>query len=229
MPALNASIFIGIRMTVDRLDSRAPSRHRSRRGADAQSPSGRTAARGEPAPGQAVENRHSPQYQPFGHSPQYSSSGHSQQYQPSQTSQRSGHSAPQSGAQPVSALQILIALLVAPLAWLAQVGIAEMVLGQSCVGGAPLFVVHALAWTRLSVVAASLVCLILGAFGTFVAWRILWRTAHIPWRFPSALRGTRAERDWFLSRIGAMSSTMFMLGLMTTELAMLVIAPCSPW
>jgi hypothetical protein len=160
-----------------------------------------------------VENRHSPQYQPFGHSPQYSSSGHSQQYQPSQTSQRSGHSAPQSGAQPVSALQILIALLVAPLAWLAQVGIAEMVLGQSCVGGAPLFVVHALAWTRLSVVAASLVCLILGAFGTFVAWRILWR----------------AERDWFLSRIGAMSSTMFMLGLMTTELAMLVIAPCSPW
>ena len=38
-----------------------------------------------------------------------------------------------------------------------------------------------------------------------------------------------AERDWFLSRICAMSSTMFMLGLVATDIAMLVIAPCSPW
>jgi hypothetical protein len=28
---------------------------------------------------------------------------------------------------------------------------------------------------------------------------------------------------------GAMSSTMFMLGLVATDIAMLVIAPCSPW
>jgi hypothetical protein len=138
-------------------------------------------------------------------------------------------SASQSSAQQVSGLQILIALLLAPLAWLAQVGIAEMVLGGPCTVGGPLFVVHAMPWTPATVAVASLVCLVFGSAGAFVAWRNLWRTARIPWRFPSALRGTRAERDWFLSRICAMSSTMFMLGLVATDIAMLVIAPCSPW
>ncbi|SIO24457.1 hypothetical protein [Paraburkholderia phenazinium] len=135
----------------------------------------------------------------------------------------------QSHAQQISATQILIALLLAPLAWLAQVSIAEMVLGGSCAAGGPLFVVHTMPWTPATVVVASVVCLIFGGVGAYVAWRNLWRTARIPWRFPSALRGTRAERDWLLSRICAMSSTMFILGLVATDIAMLVIAPCSPW
>jgi hypothetical protein len=118
---------------------------------------------------------------------------------------------------------------VPPLAWLAQVSIADMVLGQRCVVGAPLFVVHAMPWTPLTVVVASVVCLIFAVFGTFVAWRNLWRTARIPWRFPAALKGTRAERDWFLSRLCAMSSTMFIIGLVATDVAMRLIAPCSPW
>jgi hypothetical protein len=138
-------------------------------------------------------------------------------------------SASRPSAQQVSGLQILIALLLTPLAWLAQVGIAEMVLGGPCTVGGPLLVVHAMPWTPATVAGASLICLIFGSVGVFVAWRNLWRTAGIPWRFPSALRGTRAERDWFLSRICAMSSTMFMLGLVATDIAVLVIAPCSPW
>lgn len=132
-------------------------------------------------------------------------------------------------AQPVSATRILVALLVAPFAWLAQVGIADSVLGERCVVGGPLFVVHTMPWTPLTVALASLVCLIFGGLGTVVAWYNLWRTARIPWRFPSALKGTRVERDWFLARISALSSSMFMLGLIATDIAILVIAPCSPW
>jgi hypothetical protein len=140
------------------------------------------------------------------------------------------HDNPQQAADgTISATQILIALLVAPLAWLAQVAIAEMMLSERCVVGGPLFVVHSMPWTPLTVALASLLCLIFGVFGTLMAWRNLWRTARIPWRFPSALRGTRAERDWFLARISALSSSMFMLGLIATEIAILVIAPCSPW
>lgn len=207
-------------MTADRFNARAPSCHGPRRDTDSQSPTGRTVVR-EPASAQPVRT---PQAQ----------IQQAQQIQQSQHSPQSQHpdatrSATQSAPQQISALQILIALLVTPLAWLAQVSIAEMVLGQRCVAGAPLFVVHAMAWTPLTVVVASVVCLIFAAFGTFVAWRNLWRTAHIPWRFPAALKGTRAERDWFLSRICAMSSTMFILGLIATDVAMLVIAPCSPW
>ncbi|MFP3183984.1 MAG: hypothetical protein RXS25_25040 [Paraburkholderia sp.] len=135
----------------------------------------------------------------------------------------------QAAAGTIGAPQLLIALLVAPLAWLAQVAIAEMMLSERCVVGAPLFVVHAMPWTPLTVALASLLCLLFGAFGTLMAWRNLWRTARIPWMFPSALRGTRAERDWFLARICALSSSMFILGLIATEIAIVVIAPCSPW
>jgi hypothetical protein len=131
--------------------------------------------------------------------------------------------------QTVSAPRTLIALLVAPLAWLAQLGIAELVLGQGCVVGGPVFVVNAVPWTPLTVAIASSICLVFALFGAFVAWRNLWRTARISWRFPAALKGTRAERDWFLSRVCALSSTMFVLGLLATDTAMLLIAPCSPW
>ncbi|SDH26097.1 hypothetical protein [Paraburkholderia phenazinium] len=159
------------------------------------------------------------------------SHGHGRVREPAATPQdkRQPISPQQAAAQPISATQILIALLVAPLAWLAQVGIADMVLGASCAVGSPLFVVHTMAWTPLTVVLVSLVCLIFGGFGTLVAWRNLWRTARIPWRFPSALKGTRAERDWFLARLSALSSSMFILGLIATEIAILIIAPCSPW
>jgi hypothetical protein len=135
----------------------------------------------------------------------------------------------QAGAQQISGTQILIALLLAPLAWLAQVAIAEMVLGDACPVGGPVFVVHSITWTPATVAVASVFCLLFGGVGAYVAWRNLRRTADIPWRFPSALRGTRAERDWFVARICAMSSTMFMLGLVGTDVAMLLIAPCSPW
>lgn len=131
--------------------------------------------------------------------------------------------------RPISAAQNLIALLAAPLAWLAQVAMAEMLLGSQCVAGSPLFVAQTMAWTPLMLVVASLICLTLGGYGTFIAWRNLWRTARIPWGFPAVLKGTRAERDWFMSRVCAMSSTMFMLGLLATDVAMLLIAPCSPW
>jgi hypothetical protein len=131
--------------------------------------------------------------------------------------------------QTVSAPRTLIAVLVAPLAWLAQLGIAQMMSGQGCVMGGPLFVVQTMPWTPLTVAMVSLVCLAFGGFGAFIAWSNLLRTTRISWRFPAALRGTRAERDWFLSRVCALSSTMFALGLLTTDIAMLLIAPCSPW
>ena len=208
---VNTRIFIGISMTADRFNSRAPSCHGPRRDADTQSPSGRAVAR-EPVCVQPVRI----------------AQVHIQQAQHAQQPDEK-RSATQSVRDQVSALQILMALLVPPLAWLAQVSIADMVLGQRCVVGAPLFVVHAMPWTPLTVVVASVVCLIFAGFGTFVAWRNLWRTARIPWRFPAALKGTRAERDWFLSRLCAMSSTMFIIGLVATDVAMRIIAPCSPW
>lgn len=135
--------------------------------------------------------------------------------------------------QTVSATRTLIALLFAPLAWLAQLGIAELVLGQGCLksaaAGGPVFVVLAMPWTPTTLAVASLACLVFGGLGGWVAWRNLLRTAQISWRFPTALRGTRAERDWFISRVCALSSTMFVLGLLTTDIAMLLITPCSPW
>ena len=129
----------------------------------------------------------------------------------------------------IGAPQTLIALLLAPLAWLAQLGIAGQVLGQACLADRSFFVAHSMPRTPLTVAIASLVCLFFATCGALLAWRNLWRTARIPWRFPAGFKGTRAERDWFLSRVCALSSTMFVLGLLATDLAMVLMSPCSPW
>ncbi|RFU44652.1 hypothetical protein [Paraburkholderia sp. DHOC27] len=126
----------------------------------------------------------------------------------------------------ISAPRTLFALLVAPLAWLAQVAMAELVLERGCHAAGPMFLARSMPWTPLGLGVASLVCLVFAVAGAALAWRNLWRTAQISWRFPAALKGTRAERDWFLSRVSALSGTMFVLGLLATDVAMLLIAPC---
>lgn len=178
-----------------------------------------------------IDSRVHPRHGPGRRAETRTPAGHGRLREPAATApaRRQPISPQQEAVRPISVAQNLLALLLAPLAWLAQVGIAQMLLGGRCVVGGPLFVVHSIAWTPPMVVLACLVCLVFGGFGSLMAWRNLWRTARIPWAFPSALKGTRAERDWLLARISALSSAMFVLGLIATDFAILVIASCNLW
>jgi hypothetical protein len=128
----------------------------------------------------------------------------------------------------VTATQMLIAMSVAPLAWLAEMAIAQTLSSQDCAGGGP-YVLRALPWTPLTVTLASFVCLALAAYGAATAWRNLRLTTRMPWRPIAKVKGSRAESDWFLSRVTVISSTMFLLGLIATEIGAAIISPCSPW
>jgi hypothetical protein len=128
----------------------------------------------------------------------------------------------------VSAPQMLIAMFVAPLAWLVEMAIAQTQATSDCLAGGR-FASIALPWTPLTVALANFICLALAAFGTAVAWRNLRRTTRMSWRSNAEVKGTRAESDWFLSRVSAIFSTMFGFGLVATGVGAALISPCSQW
>jgi hypothetical protein len=132
---------------------------------------------------------------------------------------------PSDGSRPIGWPRTLVALLAAPLAWLLQLGIAQQLVRQRCLSDALSFVASPGVWASPGMVAAGLACIVLGGVGLAVAWHNLRRTSRINWRFPAAMRGTRAERDWFIARVCALSSTMFVLCLAATDVA-LTMAPC---
>lgn len=128
----------------------------------------------------------------------------------------------------VSAPEMLIAMFVAPLAWLVEMAIAQTQATSDCLVGGR-FAASALPWTPLTVALANFICLALAGFGTAVAWRNLRRTKRMSWRSIAHVKGTRAESDWFLSRVCTILSTMFGFGLVATGVGAALISPCNQW
>ncbi|MEM5371191.1 hypothetical protein V4C53_34855 [Paraburkholderia azotifigens] len=125
--------------------------------------------------------------------------------------------------------RLLIATLATPLSWFAQMFIGEVLTAQACSlsdarhpGAAP-------AWVMPSMMVLSVACFVAGIAGVVVAWRTVIFTRT---RREQAL-GERARRvtelEWFLARVSALSSAMFMFGLVSTDLAVLVVSPCGRW
>lgn len=136
----------------------------------------------------------------------------------------------------------LVGIFAAPLAWVGQTCISEALAAQGCdpyTGG--LGVASSMRWASAAVVVLSVVCFVLGAVGTFVAWRN-WRRNNDAVRYTTApstptsgsdagrvMPPRWAERDWFLARVGALSSTLFLFALIATDVAVVVVAPCRTW
>ncbi|MFT4067035.1 hypothetical protein [Paraburkholderia sp.] len=124
---------------------------------------------------------------------------------------------------------VLTGLLTAPCAWLLQMMVTETLAAQTCYPynhplGMPL-----VPWMRPALVAISALCLVAGAFGTWVAWRNLRRIAPMKWGAWSGARRTRAELDWFLTHVAAMCSTLFLFALISTDVAVAIVSPCRWW
>jgi hypothetical protein len=124
---------------------------------------------------------------------------------------------------------MLVALFFAPIAWLSEMAIAPSLSVHSCMagGGAPLL--RTVPWALVMILAASFACLLLATLGTAGAWTNVRRTARMSWRSGAGRKGTRAESDWFLSRIGLISSAMFTFGLVVMEIGSVIISPCAFW
>jgi hypothetical protein len=123
----------------------------------------------------------------------------------------------------LAAMQPVIALLGAPLAWIVQICVCESLASQACYPAQdPLVRPH---FPGLSgyIGAVSLVCLALAMGGLAAAWRG-WRAAGSAGSDNSDQRAAR-----FIYRVAILSSPIFVLGLLVTAMAALIVSPCKPW
>jgi len=121
------------------------------------------------------------------------------------------------------ALQQIYALLGAPLAWIVQICVCEALTAQVCYPAENPLTRPNLHALSAFIGAVSLVCLSVALGGLAAAWRG-WRTMR---RGDGANPDRRAGR--FLFRVAILSSPMFVLGLIVTAMAALIVSPCKAW
>ncbi|WP_213768790.1 hypothetical protein [Caballeronia sp. dw_19] len=121
------------------------------------------------------------------------------------------------------ALQQIYALLGAPLAWIVQICVCEALAAQACYPAQDPLAHPDLHALGAYIGAVSLVCLAVALGGLTAAWR--------GWRTLRQGAGTNPDRraGRFLFHVAILSSPMFVLGLLVTAMAALIVSPCKPW
>jgi len=130
---------------------------------------------------------------------------------------------------PLGAPALLIGLLAAPLAWFLQIGVIEALAAQSCFAydrpqSQPWM--HS-ALTTITVVSA--VCLSIGVCGAAFAWRNRRIAAQVARDSGARLGQALVRRVAFITRVSLMSTLLFVAGLVATDVAGLIVSPCSRW
>jgi hypothetical protein len=125
--------------------------------------------------------------------------------------------------------RLLIGTLATPLAWFAQMFIGEVLTAQACALSDPARPLPPPSWTLPALATLSVVCLLVGIVGMVVAWRTVVITRAKRWHTLYGQARRIAELEWFLARVSALCSAMFMFGLVTTDLAVIVVSPCGQW
>lgn len=121
---------------------------------------------------------------------------------------------------------LLAGLLVAPLAWLAQMVIAETLAAQSCYPFDQPLSAPAVPWMRPALVAVSALCLGAGAVGALCAWRNVCRLESGKAELSNSEGRGRLGLGIFLARIAAMCSALFLFALIATDVALALVSPC---
>lgn len=121
------------------------------------------------------------------------------------------------------ALQQIYALLGAPLAWIVQICTCEALAAQACYPAQNPLAHPDLHALSAYIGAISLVGLAVALGGLTAAWR--------GWRALRHVGSTNPDRraGRFLFRVAILSSPMFVLGLLVTAMAALIVSPCKPW
>lgn len=126
-------------------------------------------------------------------------------------------------------LMMLFGLLGAAAAWVVQTEIGETLAAQACFPHRTALAVPQWPWLMSALNVMSIVALLVGIAGAWVAWRG-WRMTRDTRPDPaSAVSDAGAGRTRFLAMAGLMLSLLFLVGLVATGLAVLLVAPCSAW
>jgi hypothetical protein len=125
--------------------------------------------------------------------------------------------------------RLMIGTLATPLAWFAQMFIGEVLTSQACALTDPARPSAPPSWALPALIALSVACLVVGIVGVVVAWRTVVKTREKHWPALYGRARRIAELEWFLARVSALCSAMFMFGLISTDLAVIVVSPCGQW
>lgn len=127
------------------------------------------------------------------------------------------------------ALMLLFGLLGAPAAWVLQTEIGETLAAQACFPHRSALAVPQWSWLMPVLDVMSVGALLIGVAGVWVAWRG-WRTTRAARPDPvSPVSDAGVGRTLFLAAAGFMLGLLFLVGLVATGLAVLLVSPCSAW
>ena len=130
------------------------------------------------------------------------------------------------GGEPVSVLMLTIGVLAAPAAWLLQICAGETLVAHTCFPhNVPLHIplASAIGW---SVTGLSGAMLIVGALGTWLAWRNWRRLKRAGRRRSPESIDTTVEGEAFVARVGLMASGLFLFALVATDVATGLVSAC---
>ncbi|WOD15015.1 hypothetical protein [Paraburkholderia kirstenboschensis] len=127
------------------------------------------------------------------------------------------------------ALMMLFGLLGAAAAWGLQTEIGETLAAQACFPHRTALPAPQWPWLVPALNVMSIVALLVGIAGVWVAWRS-WRIARGARPDSAASESdTAAGRTRFLAMAGLILSLLFLVGVVTAGLAVLLVSPCSAW
>ncbi|SFQ00173.1 hypothetical protein SAMN05216419_104412 [Nitrosomonas cryotolerans] len=126
----------------------------------------------------------------------------------------------------MSTFKTLLALFGAPSAWFIQVSLSEPLAAYACYPhqvplSAPL-------WVNLSaiLIAISLICLAGGLISGHVAWNAWGKFTQFDAN--KEVKNDEGQTK-FLAMLGVMSSFIFIVAILFTTCAVLLVSPCSAW
>ena len=129
-------------------------------------------------------------------------------------------------------LRTIVSLFGAPAAWVVQMSLSEPLAAYGCYPHeAPL---PAPLWASLPaiLIAISLACLAAGLASGYIAWSS-WRRINCRLRLLEAAPRSGASLDEgqgrFLAILGQLSSFVFIIAILFTSFAVILVSPCSPW
>lgn len=126
-------------------------------------------------------------------------------------------------------LTMLFGLFGAAGVWVLQTEIGEALSAQACYPHRAALAAPQWAWLMPVLTAVSIGALLIGLAGAALAWRN-WRVARNgqPDSEP-AVPDTSLGRTRFLAMAGLMLSLLFLVGLLATGFAVMLVSPCSAW
>jgi hypothetical protein len=147
--------------------------------------------------------------------------------QPARTQERAQRRSSQRNATPrFHPWRLLFGMLASAFAWFALMAAGEVLTANVCALSDAAHPQGPPSWAMPVLGAVTAACFALAIAGGFVSWRNL-ALMRKKRRQPLQGRARRvAELEWFVAKIGALSSAIFMFGMIATGLAVAMLSPC---